>query len=315
MAGKIRKNRQLNNSEETATVVDKQYRRMERNARFWNKLDPANKFRHWYMGKLSLTRSLFRVVAAWQTIVILVSVLVILYIMSAFYTGKGEFVIKLDRPMADEGFILSETGDFSDFLVTLRDDAVQDATNISIFDIPANVMDVDGKHNGANYAAYTFYLKNKTTQAHDYHYELSVQSVAKHADNATYVMVFKNGKQQVYAKKNSDGHEERLYSKWEFPFMEYAEDKGVQSVVKDADKTYITDEMIEYHEFTKLEGLYELKTVPWEADDLVCRGNRQAMQPDEVDKYTVVIWLEGDDPDCKDDILGGHVEMTMKFMY
>ena len=42
---------------------------------------------------------------------------------------------------------------------------------------------------------------------------------------------------------------------------------------------------------------------------------RQEIQPDEIDKYTVVIWLEGDDPNCKDDILGGHVEMTMRFMY
>lgn len=309
------KKEKLHNKTNSSQAVQRQYRKMERSSRFWNKVDPANRFRHWYLGATSLTRGLFRVVAAWQTIVILVSGLIILYIVSAFYTGKGEFVIKLDRPMADEGFILSENQDFSDFLVTLRDDAVQDATNISIYDIAKDVMDVDGKHNGANYVAYTFYLKNKTTQAHDYHYELSVQSTAKNTDTATWVMLFKNGKQQIFAQENAGGYAECIYSKWQFPFMEYAEDANVQTVVDNADNTHITEDMINYHEFTTIEGLYQLETVPWQAKDLVCTGSRQEMQPDEVDKYTVVIWLEGDDPDCKDDILGGHVEMSMKFMY
>lgn len=316
MADKKRKKKeQLNNDSGLAKSVDKQYKKMERKSKFWNKVDPANRFRHWYLGAASVTRSVFRVAAAWQTIVILLCVLVILYIFAAFYTGKGEFVIKLDRPMADEGFILSETQDFSDFLVTLRDDAVKNATNISIYDIPKNVMEVDGKHNGANYVAYTFYLKNKTTRAHDYHYELTVQSTSKNADTATWVMVFQNGKQNIYARENAGGYAECLYSKWVFPFIDYAADKGMQSVVEDADKAHVTDEMMDYHEFTEVEGLYQLKTTPWEATDLVCTGSRQNMEANEVDKYTVVIWLEGDDPDCKDDILGGHVEMSMKFMY
>ena len=97
--------------------------------------------------------------------------------------------------------------------------------------------------------------------------------------------------------------------------MEYARDKNCQTVVTDASKAHVTQEMIDYHEFTKIEGLFQLETVPWQSEDLVCIGNRQEMDPDEVDKYTVVIWLEGDDPDCVDDILGGHVELNMKFSY
>ena len=85
-------------------------------------------------------------------------------------------------------------------------------------------MDVDGEHNGANYVAYTFYLKNKTLDEHDYHYELAVQSTSKNVDTASWVMVFKNGEQQIYAQENPNGYAECIYSKWEFPFMEYAED-------------------------------------------------------------------------------------------
>lgn len=305
-----------NNIKLENTVVDKQYRKMERHSRFWNKVDPANRFRHWYLGVKSLTKSIFRVAAAWQTIVILLAVLVILYILAAFYTGKGEFVIKLDRPMADDGFVLSEDQKFADWLVTLRDDAVENATNISMFDIADKVKDTDGKHNGANYVAYTFYLKNKTTKAHDYHYELSVESTSDNADTATWVMVYHNGKQNVYAQKNNKGYAESIYSKWEFPFTKDAEDPDYQqSVVTDPSKAHVTEEQKQYHEFKEIKGLYQFQTIPWQSKNLVCNGSRQNMKVDDVDKYTVVIWLEGDDPDCKDDILGGHVEMSMKFMY
>lgn len=297
-------------------IVDRQYEKMERSARFWNKIDPANRLRHWYLGAASITRSLFRVVAAKQTIIILLTVLIILYILAAFYTGRGEFVIKLDRPMANEGFILSETQDFSDMLITLRGEAVEDVTNITISDISRDVMDVDGQHNGANYVAYTFYLKNKTTKAHDYHYELTVQSTSKNVDTASWIMLFKNGEQQVYAQENPGGYPECIYSKWEFPFMEYAENpEYIQSIVTDESQAHVTQEMIDYNEFYQIEGLYELKSVPWESKELICSGSRQNMQVNEVDKYTVVIWLEGNDPQCQNDIMGGHLELSMKFFY
>ena len=33
----------------------------------------------------------------------------------------------------------------------------------------------------------------------------------------------------------------------------------------------------------------------------------------EVHKYTVVIWLEGDDPECTDDLIGGHLGLQMQY--
>lgn len=310
------KERKTRRQKKSNSIVDRQYRRMERSSKFWNKIDPANRFRHWYMGAISITRNLFRVVAAKQTVIILLAILTILYILAAFYTGRGEFVIRLERPMVNDGFILSETQDFSDLLVTLRANSVEDATNITITDIAGDVMDVDGEHNGANYVAYTFYLKNKTEDEHDYHYELTVQSTSKNVDTASWIMVFKNGEQQIYAQENPNGYAECIYSKWAFPFMDYAQDvDAMQSVVTDASKAHVTQEMIDYNEFYEIEGLYELKAIPWESKDLVCRGNRQAMQVNEVDKYTVVVWLEGNDPQCQNDIIGGHLELSMKFFY
>ena len=36
-------------------------------------------------------------------------------------------------------------------------------------------------------------------------------------------------------------------------------------------------------------------------------------KPGDIKKFSIVIWLEGQDPDCTDDILGGMIKLRMKF--
>ena len=40
-------------------------------------------------------------------------------------------------------------------------------------------------------------------------------------------------------------------------------------------------------------------------------GERNDVQPGEVHKYTIVVWLEGDDPDCTNDLIGKHIGFEM----
>ena len=35
------------------------------------------------------------------------------------------------------------------------------------------------------------------------------------------------------------------------------------------------------------------------------------MNPGDIDKFTIVIWLEGDDPDCLNNLIGGEIKMHM----
>jgi hypothetical protein len=39
---------------------------------------------------------------------------------------------------------------------------------------------------------------------------------------------------------------------------------------------------------------------------------QEHVAPGDIHKYTVVIWLEGDDPDCTDDLIGGHAGMDLR---
>lgn len=49
-----------------------------------------------------------------------------------------------------------------------------------------------------------------------------------------------------------------------------------------------------------------------EKGDTIILEQRKDFFPENVDKYTIVIWLEGDDPDCTDPLKGGAMKMHMK---
>lgn len=45
----------------------------------------------------------------------------------------------------------------------------------------------------------------------------------------------------------------------------------------------------------------------------VMKNKHEGFAPKEKDKYTVVIWLEGNDPDCVDALIGGTMKLSMNF--
>ncbi len=53
---------------------------------------------------------------------------------------------------------------------------------------------------------------------------------------------------------------------------------------------------------------------PIEFEDLIVfREVIENFEPDQVIKFTIVSYIEGDDPDCTDDLLGGQIKMSMRF--
>ena len=193
----------------------------------------------------------------------LLLLIAILFITAFMQEKMGNFTINLNRlELYRKGISISETGDFKDATARLTASTVQDATNISIDDLPDNLDEAEGDHNGKNYMAYTYYVRNAGKEDLGYIARITLDSCAKGAENAVRVAVWRNGKRVVYAEPASDGGEE----------------KGCTSF--ESDKTVCT---------------YE------EKDFLV--GN--------VDRYTIVIWMEGDDPECVDSIIGGSVQFSM----
>ncbi|MBO4245437.1 MAG: hypothetical protein J5892_01700 [Bacilli bacterium] len=62
-----------------------------------------------------------------------------------------------------------------------------------------------------------------------------------------------------------------------------------------------------------INGQAEKDTIPFVRDDLVSFEHRKDFAPGDIDKYTIVIWIEGHDLQCTDNILGGEIKMHMEF--
>lgn len=58
-------------------------------------------------------------------------------------------------------------------------------------------------------------------------------------------------------------------------------------------------------------GQPEPDTIPFKDETTAMLEQRKNLMPGEIDKYTIVVFLEGNDPQCVNDILGGEISMHM----
>ncbi|HPB17318.1 MAG TPA: hypothetical protein PK870_06680 [Clostridia bacterium] len=223
------------------------------------------------------TSLLFRaLVISLIAIVILLSAA---YLVSAFYDRYSSFTVSTSysgsgssgkggsdsnsSSLLKLALSLSETPDFLSPTSRLDADAIENCTNISGYSIPENVDSINGQHNGANYIAYTFYLKNAGSEAVTYEYVINLLNVTQNVDEAVRIRLYVDGNPNTYAKTKKDG-------------------TGP-----------------------------EKDTIEFLTESIAVRSRRAYFKPGDITKFTVVIWIEGDDPECTDDIIGGKFKVTM----
>lgn len=90
----------------------------------------------------------------------------------------------------------------------------------------------------------------------------------------------------------------------------------VDDVIKGADEAIRVNvikngQEVVYAKHSKRSGEPEPNTTPFYEDGIVMLEKTENFKPGDIDKYTVVIWLEGDDLECVDNIIGGEVKMHM----
>ena len=212
--------------------------------------------------------------------------LVILYLVSLLFSRYGSFTVTVkdyeDRKYA---IALSEGESFRRSTSHLTAAAATNITNIDGNDLPKDLNDVDGVHNGENYLAYTFYVKNTGEVACTYRYSLIISRATMGIDAAARVRVYFDGD---YYKAQTDTHRR------DGAYTDYAKPKtggnGLPEV--DPDGRVMTN---------------------FVSGDVISEAEKFAFAPGDISKVTVVIWLEGNDPDCTDDILGGQFKVDMVF--
>lgn len=67
-----------------------------------------------------------------------------------------------------------------------------------------------------------------------------------------------------------------------------------------------------YAKKNSLTNLPEKGTEPFYSKDIAVLKQRKNFKPGTIDKYTIVIYIEGDDPDCVDAIIGGEIKLNME---
>lgn len=204
-----------------------------------------------------------------KVLVIMLSIilsLLVIWLISMFVTQWGDLVINTDRNLLQKGFVMSTTEDFKKTAIQLSAPHVKDVTNITYDWLPKDLDKHEGSHNGDNYLAYTFYLKNGGTKSFDYTGTMEITGSANGMDEAVRIMIYKNGEPLIYAKPQYKNRKQA-----------------------------------------------ETGTIAFLDDTTVMNTMTKDFKPGAVDKYTIVIWVEGNDSECVNDILGGYIRSKILF--
>ena len=98
--------------------------------------------------------------------------------------------------------------------------------------------------------------------------------------------------------------------------LNYWQEIYIDDVIKGVDEAvriiiYQNGERTIYAKKNSLTKQKESGTEPFYSETLPVLKGRKDFKPGDIDKYTIVIFIEGDDPDCVNELLGGEIKMHM----
>ncbi len=233
-------------------------------------------------GEVKRYRVYTRVIPAVMGVILALMALV--YVISLLFNRYGSFTVTV-RDFNDRNYMLSlcENDRFNTATSMLNSKAAKNVTNISRTSLPENLNDVNGEHNGDNYVAYTFYLKNTGTASYSYDYTLNISRATLNIDSAVRVRLYFT---PDYYKAETD------QVNYGGAYTEYAKPKTNGNGLPE----------------TEIDGTVMTNFV---SSEVITNGRVDNFNPGDMAKITVVIWIEGDDPDCTDDLLGGQFKVDM----
>lgn len=212
------------------------------------------------------------------SILALIAIMVVL--ITIYGQNVGNFVIAVDGE-SQLNLVLSETPGFEDPKSRLAAKGLKDISDATFGDVPDDIAEGYGSKNdnfALRYFAYSFYIKNVSRTVVDYSVEMRMMECTKNADSALRVMIIVDDVQKIYAKAKE----------WPAEQIGQPADQG-PTIVKD------------------------YSTIPFLSAITLMAQTEVAFVREAVKKYTVVMWLEGWDPECTDSIKGAVMRMEMLF--
>ena len=235
-----------------------------------------------------------------------VAFIIMLLLAFLTYYGQysGNFVMTVDEEAYDRGITISETPEFNTYARWLTADAVEQVREITLEQIVYNdfegILTTNGSFRNSvlggigntklNYLAYTFYLRNVGKYEANISYEIVITDVTGMLASAIRVLIIQDGYIETnQAKINTlQDLKEGSYKLYQ---MEDTIDKKYPECLQNA-STFVSESMICSEEIRNL-GATQTK------------------------KFTIILWLEGEDPDCVienvDEIYGSKIKLAMNF--
>ncbi len=250
----------------------------------------------------------------WALLGALISLVTVFWLMSRVAEMRGHFTVNLTEDLFEQGLSVGtvldkEMNTLKDASNKLFSEPLENASCTSIRLIPGNIHEFEGIHNTEDYFAYTFYVRNEGDQTVDFDYELLINSESRNLSAATWVMVIHNGEMSFYAEASKDKDAEVL------PARGARNPETGKLIGYRMDKLEFIDMALYPEQFEQIGTSNSCHVVPinFESDETITSGRELEVAPGELHKYTVVMWLEGDDPDCTDELIGGHIGLEMNF--
>lgn len=210
-------------------------------------------------------------------IVILGIASILIAIVTYYGQNAGNFVMQVDEETYRRSIILCDEPEFISPTPRLLSKAIVGVRDITYDWIDTEtVKNTNGNYTSEyyKYIAYTFYIKNDGNETCDLAMTMEISSMEGTIDGAIRVLIIK------------EDETETMYMKKDDPEMidENTYDDSFPKNIKyfENDKTIFSEEVYNF-------------------------------LPQEVNKYTVIIWLEGQDPDCNDTVLGGKIKFRLLF--
>ena len=207
---------------------------------------------------------------------VFVLALIIVYVVTLLYNKFGSFTVMVNKmDNVRYGLTLSESREFYTQAMRLNSKASEEITNISVNDLPTYLDSEQGgikHHPGDDFVAYTFFCKNVGEYTVDAEYKCYIVNMTKDVEKAVRVRIYR--------------YYDPVYPEGDYTDYAWTRTKGDYTGAEPGTTEFLTDSTI-------------------------AKGQIPDFKPDDVIRFTVIIWLEGDDPECLDNILGGQFKIDM----
>ncbi len=225
----------------------------------------------------------------------LLTIMFLTWVFAVAFNNMGAFTIVLSN-LGTKNLVLhhnsnSEDGESGSRLKAEDIPKMENTTFSHFVGSAQDVADLQKKHTqeeNDKFLLYTFSMENGDIAEYEYVWRLVLTANTNNLAGAIRIMIIENAPDQV------DDETEKFWTVF---------------AQREADGSIALEYYQDLDNFIEGNGA---ETVPFESDSVIASSERISIRAGAHHTYTVILWIEGTDPECSQDILGGTVNLEMQ---